>query len=153
MTAYGILKAIHVLSVIVWVGGGVTMFVLAIRMVRFQDAARVFSFVRDVDWMGKHVYLPASMTVLVAGILTALEAHLSFRAPWLVLGLLGIVATASTGTMFFLPEGKRIIAIGEQRGAGDPEVQRRIVRLVRVARVDLVVLLLVVVDMVLKPGT
>jgi putative copper export protein len=151
MTAYGILKAIHVLAAIVWVGGGITMFVLAMRMVRSQDAARVFSFVRDLDWMGKHVYLPASMTVLVFGILTALQAHLSFRAPWLVLGFLGLVATASTGTMFFLPEGKRIISIGEQRGPDDPEVRRRITRLVGVARVDLVVLLLVVVDMVLRP--
>lgn len=41
---------------------------------------------------------------------------------------------------------------GQERGADDPEVQRRVQRIFTISRYDLAVLLLVVVDMVVKPG-
>jgi hypothetical protein len=102
--------------------------------------------------MGKYVYLPASLLVLLFGIVAALEGHIAFRSAWLLLGIVGIALTALTGMLFFLPEGRRILVIGRQRGVNDPEIHQRLRRLLRVARVDLIVLLLVVVDMVLKPG-
>jgi len=152
VSAYTIFKAIHVLASVVWVGGGVTINLLGARVVRCSEAVRRIGFIRDIDWMGKYVYLPASLLVLLFGIVAALEGHLAFRSAWLLLGIVGIALTALTGMLFFLPEGRRILVIGRQRGVNDPEIHQRLRRLLRVARVDLIVLLLVVVDMVLKPG-
>jgi len=145
-------KTLHVLAALVWVGGGVTINLLGMRVVRTKEAAHRIAFIRDIDWMGKYVYLPASLLVLLFGIVAALEGHIAFRSAWLLLGIAGIALTALTGMLFFLPEGKRILVIAHQRGMDDPEIQQRLGRLLRVARVDLIVLLLVVVDMVLKPG-
>ena len=41
----------------------------------------------------------------------------------------------------------------DQRGAEDPAVQRAITQLIAISRIDLVVLVLIVIDMVIKPGT
>jgi uncharacterized membrane protein len=102
--------------------------------------------------MGTRIYMPASLTVLLFGILAALEANYSFASAWLILGFVGIALTALTGSLYLSPELKRIATIAEQRGFDDPEGRKRLTRLVSIARIDLVVLLLVVVDMVLKPG-
>jgi hypothetical protein len=40
----------------------------------------------------------------------------------------------------------------ESRPADDPEVQRRIARVLMVSRVELVLLVLIVLDMIAKPG-
>lgn len=70
----------------------------------------------------------------------------------MILGLVGIVNTIVVGAAFLGPEAGRISRLTEERGTDDPEVQRRLQRIFTISRYDLAVLLLVVVDMVLKPG-
>jgi hypothetical protein len=50
------------------------------------------------------------------------------------------------------PESGKLGALADSRGPEDPEVQRRIERIFKISRIDLGVIVLVVVDMVLKPG-
>lgn len=149
---YTILKVVHVLAAVVWVGGAVTTNILGTRITRAGDDNRLVAFGRDAEWVGTHVYFPSSMVVLLFGILAALRGHDSFTSAWLIIGIVGVALTATTGSSFLGPELKRISAIFEERGASDPEGKRRLARLVKVARVDLAVLLLVVMDMVFKPG-
>ena len=54
--------------------------------------------------------------------------------------------------MFLGPEAGRTATIAGERGPDDPEVVRRTQRLFAISRYDLAVLVLVVVDMVVKPG-
>ena len=150
--AYASLKFVHVLAAIIWVGGAVTANIQGTRISRSGDGERLAMFGRDTEWLGNHVYLPASLVVLVFGVLTALKGNYSFGQAWLVIGILGIVATALTGSTFLGPELKRISGLIESRGAGDPEAIRRMSRLIVVARVDLVVLLIVIFAMITKPG-
>jgi uncharacterized membrane protein len=152
VNAYTILTLIHVLAAVIWVGGAVTINIVGTRVIRSAPGAQRVAFAKDTAWMGLHVYMPASLTVLLFGILATLKAHYSFASAWIILGIVGIVLTALTGSLFLGPELRRIAAIVEQRGFEDPEGQDRLARLVSIARIDLVVLLLVVVDMVLKPG-
>jgi hypothetical protein len=81
-----------------------------------------------------------------------LEGNIGFTDTWVLLGLIGIGLTIITGSTFLGPQSKRVGELFEARGPDDPEAQRILARLVAVARIDLVVLSLVVVDMVLKPG-
>ena len=60
--------------------------------------------------------------------------------------------TTVLGAAFIGPEAGRLGRAAEQRGLEDPEVQRRIKRIFMISRIDLAVILLVVVDMVFKPG-
>jgi len=150
--AYTGLKFVHVLAATIWVGGAVAANIQGTRISRSGDGERLAIYGRDTEWLGTHVYLPSSLVVLVFGILTALKGHYSFGQAWLLIGILGIVATAVTGSAFLGPELKRISGIIDARGAKEPEVARRVSRVIAVARVDLVVLFVVIFVMVTKPG-
>jgi hypothetical protein len=69
-----------------------------------------------------------------------------------ILGLVGIESTVVVGAAFLGPESSKLARLTEQRGPEDPEVVRRVQRIFAISRFDPVVLLLVVVDMVVKPG-
>jgi hypothetical protein len=56
------------------------------------------------------------------------------------------------GAAFLGPEAGRIARLTGERGPDDPEIIRRIQRIFSISRYDLSVLVLVVVDMVVKPG-
>ncbi len=152
VNTYNVLKTLHVLAVVLWVGGAITINILGSRVVATNDGARMAAYGRDSAWIGTFVYLPASVMVLLFGVLAVLEGDWSFGDAWVSIGLLGVLVTALTGSLFFGPESKRIAALAESRGPDDPEVARRTARILRVGRVDLTILLLVVVVMVLKPG-
>ncbi len=149
---YSLLKTIHILAVVVWVGGGVTTNILGSRIRRSNDTARLVAFARDSEWVGQRVYLPASVTVLVFGVLAVLEGNWSFGDPWVGIGFAGIIITALTGSLFFGPETRRIRELAESRGGDDAEVRRRLDRLITIGRVDILILVLVIFDMVFKPG-
>ena len=150
--AYTGLKFVHVLAAIIWVGGAVAANIQGTRISRSGDGERLAVFGRDTEWLGNNVYLPASLVVLVFGILTALKGHYSFGQAWLLIGIASVVATAITGSTFLGPELKRISGLIATRGANDPEAIRRTSRLIAIARIDLVVLLIVIFAMVTKPG-
>jgi hypothetical protein len=56
------------------------------------------------------------------------------------------------GAAFLGPESGRVGRLAEERGVTDPDLQRRIRRIFAITRFDLAVLLLVVIDMAVKPG-
>lgn len=151
--AYSILKTVHVLAAIVWVGGAVTVNIMGTRVVRSRDGVALARFGRDTEWVGTHVYLPSSFLVLLFGILAVIKGHYGFGHGWIIFGIVGIVLTGLTGSLFVGPELKRIAALTGRQGPNDPEVVERTSRLIRIGRIDLIILILVVIDMGLKPGS
>jgi uncharacterized membrane protein len=71
---------------------------------------------------------------------------------WIVLALVLFGVSFLVGAAYFGPESKRIAAAAEAGGPAAPEVQRRIRRMSLVGRLDLLLLLVIVWDMVAKPG-
>jgi uncharacterized membrane protein len=152
VSGYTILKTFHVLFAVTWVGGAIAINVLGTRAARSNDGPRIATFAGEAEWLGTHLYLPSSLMVLLFGILTVLNGHIGFTRLWVILGLAGIGATIITGSTVLGPTSKRISEIIGARGGDDPEAKRLIKRVLAVGRVDLTVLLLVIVDMVIKPG-
>jgi uncharacterized membrane protein len=150
-TGYIILKSLHVMAAVTWVGGALTQNVLATRLKKANDGPLMSGFAREAEWVGTHVYLPASLVLLGLGIWMVATEAWDFTDLWIVIGILGIVATVITGAGFIGPTSKKIGAAIAERGPDDPEVTAGVERLLTVARVDLVVLFIVVVDMVTKP--
>ncbi len=153
LTTYDLLKTVHVLAAVIWVGGGLTLNLLGTRIVKAHDAPRMLGFTRDAEWVGQRIYLPASIVVLVFGVLGVMEGYPDFSDAWVGIGLGGVLVTALTGSLFFGPELKRIGDLGQRKGIDDPEVRQRTSRFVALNRIDLAILLFVVVVMVLKPGS
>ena len=61
-------------------------------------------------------------------------------------------ASFIAGAAFLGPESGRLAKLTAEKGAEDPDVQRRIRRVVMVSRIELVLLIAIVFDMVVKPG-
>lgn len=150
---YDWLKLIHILAAIVWVGGGIFVQIYATRLMRTGEMTRLGLFARDIEKVANMVFLPASILVLIMGIvMVAYAPFVEVKEAWIILGLAGIVSTILFGSLFLGPEAGRIGKMSAERGFDDPEVQGRMRRLFTVSRIDLAVIVLVVVVMVLKPG-
>ena len=72
-------------------------------------------------------------------------------ADWVIFGLLGYAATFGVGIGILSPLAKRIEQSAEQNGPTHPETLALIDRIMLIARIDVAVLMLVVLDMVTKP--
>jgi uncharacterized membrane protein len=151
---YDTLKFVHVLAAMTWLGSGIYAQVLASRTLREKDPQHLGYVARDIGDLGKFVITPASITVLLFAIaLVAYSPVWNFTDTWIVIALVGYGATLVTGAGFLGPESARLGKLAAEGHTPDePEMLHRIHRVVMVSRIDLVVLILVVADMIFKPG-
>ncbi|MDP9069026.1 MAG: DUF2269 family protein [Actinomycetota bacterium] len=149
---YDLLKSIHVLAAVAWVGGALFGQILAVRA-RKGGPTRLAQFADDMAWLGPHYFAPISLLVLLTGIGTVIVSGWEFTDLWIVIGLLGFAATFVTGIAYLAPAGKKVTAGITDRGPEDAEVQSNIERIQRISQIDTLVLVIVVLNMVVKPGT
>lgn len=154
LTHYNALKFVHVLSAVVWVGGAATVQVYALLALRSGDPARVAGFASDTEFVGTRIFLPSSLILLISGILTvhASDGAWGYGQGWVRFGLVVIALSMVTGAAFLGPESGRIARATKAGGVASPEVQARIRRIFLVSRIELVLLIAVIFDMVVKPG-
>jgi uncharacterized membrane protein len=154
LTHYNAFKFVHVLAAVIWVGGAATVQAYALLATRTNDPVRVASFAKDTEYVGTRVFLPSSLILLVAGILTVHDSGgaWSYHQGWIQFGLAVIILSIIVGAGYLGPESGRIARAIEAGGAQSPEAQARIQRIFLVSRIELVLLLAVVFDMVVKPG-
>lgn len=150
MTWYEILLLLHVVAAIVWLGSGLLLQILAHRAERSHDDAALARVAKDAAELGGVLFIPASLAVLVLGILLVIDGPWSLDFLWVVLGLVGYLATFLTGILVMKPGSEKIDAIIERDGMSS-EALTEIRKLLTKGRVDTVVLYLVVAIMVLKP--
>ena len=113
----------------------------------------MIQFTADVEWLGLRLLTPASLLVAVFGVLLVIDSEVfEFSQFWVTAGLIAFLASAITGSAFLGPETGRISQLGAEKGPEDPAVQARISRVFLISRIELVILILIVLDMVLKPG-
>jgi uncharacterized membrane protein len=155
INTYTSLKFVHVLSAVVWVGGASTLQAFAIRISGSGDGARMAAFAKDAEFVGNRIYLPSSIILLVSGIFTIHESSgaWSYDQTWVQIGLAMILVSIAIGAGFLGPEAGRIARAIEQHGPGSDQAAHHINRIFVVSRFELVLLLLVVFDRVVNPGT
>jgi uncharacterized membrane protein len=146
-------KFVHVLAAVVWVGGACVVQVYALLAVRTNDPVRVAAFAGDTEFVGTRIFIPASLILLVSGLFTVHEGGWTYSQGWIQFGLAIIVLSIIVGAGYLGPESGRIARATEAHGVASAEVQARIRRIFLVSRIELVLLLCVIFDMVVKPGS
>jgi uncharacterized membrane protein len=151
MTWYTFFKSIHVITAAIWVGGAAMIQAYAFRILRTGDGKRQADFAKDSEVVGMRVFIPASLILFLAAIGMMVNLEWSWNQNWIVLGVIAFGLSFALGAGFIGPEGGRIAELIEKEGPDSPAVQARIRRILTVSRCELVVLLTVIVNMVVKP--
>jgi uncharacterized membrane protein len=151
MSLHELLKFVHVVAAAVWVGGAVMLRVQGSRALA-ADRARAAQLATEGEQLGMRVLMPASILLLVAGLLTAFEGGYGLEPLWVKLGLAIYVVSAVVGARFLGPLNKQAGELNAERGPDDPELAARLRRISTIGWIDLGLLVAAVFVMVVKPG-
>lgn len=152
MSLAEVLKLIHVVAVIVWLGGAFLLIVLFGLTARSGDEATVVGLTKAGEKLGLAVFNPAGIITLIAGVWLAIEADFDFSEAWISIGFLGVILGAALGMAFYPKALRRLqagITDGGLEGAESIAALRRM-RTIQMA--EFAFLLVVVWAMVVKPG-
>ncbi len=148
---YATWKALHVLMAIIWVGGALMIQLFAFRILKESDEQRIAAFTKDVEYIGMRTFIPASLVLVVLVLVLVHMGHWGFHF-WVIVALVVWAASFVSGAAFLGPESGRIGRLIEERGGIDAEVRMRIERILLHSRVELMLIAVIAMDMVLKPG-
>ena len=153
MTVYEIFKIIHILAASAWVGGALLTQVQAGRSLS-AGGASLEHFMREQQKVGPRFFAPMSLLVVIAGVVMVLDHDgINFEDAWIALGIAGFLATFITGMFVLRPRVEKVVELLQSGGnPSDPEVKPKIENVIKASRIDVVVLLLIVIVMVVKPG-
>jgi uncharacterized membrane protein len=144
-----ILKFVHVLAAVLWVGGGFALILTGILMATRSTAEMQLALVRATTLLAPRLFVPASVITLASGVLLLFMAGWGWQ-PFTVLGLAGVLFTAGFGMFYLGPACERALKIEAARGAVAALPHLR--RLQRLALMDYMVQFAIVFLMVVKPG-
>jgi uncharacterized membrane protein len=148
MDLYLVLKFLHVIAAVVWLGGGFSLLLLATVQVEKAEPARIMAVVAQVAYLGPRLFLPASIVTLLTGLGAVYLGGFGWHA-WIVLGFAGIAVTTLLGALKLGPMSERIVALAKHKGPH--AALSDAMTLIRLARFDYVMLFSIVFLMVAKP--
>jgi uncharacterized membrane protein len=149
VNTYVLLKLVHVVSVIAWLGGALAISLLTWRIARAGDRGALATLMRHAAFVGPAVFGPASLLTLLTGIGMVVGGRVDPSALWVQWGFAGIVVHFLFGPLVLRRAG---IRLGQAVAEGDDVRLAAAGRQVgRLNAIYLVLLLSVVAVMVLKP--
>jgi uncharacterized membrane protein len=148
---YSAFKAVHVIAAVLWIGGGFLLMLLGIAAERKRDPVELATVARQAAMVGEKFFAPAGIVVVAMGIAMMVNTNWGWGKFWVIAGLVGYAITFTIGVGVLSPMTKKIAALTEEKGPADPETAAAITRVLQIVRIDVAMLLLVVVDMVVKP--
>lgn len=152
MTLADTLLFVHIVAVVVWIGGELMLGILFERAQRARDEATLRGLLSQSEFIGKAVFNPAGIITLVAGVWLAIDRDFDFGQAWISIGFVGVAVGAGLGMAFYPKVFRRGLAAIEAEGINGTETLASLRSLRLVSTIELVVLLVAVWAMVFKPG-
>lgn len=151
VTIYTLFKFVHVLAVIVWVGGLTTISLITARLGREQDPSAQAAMARQSAFLGQSVIGPSAGVTLIAGIIMVVDSGIGFDTLWIAWGLVGVVVSVALGATVLRKAGEQLKELAPTADPGDPRVTALQNRLRVTGLFNLLLLVSVVAMMVFKP--
>jgi uncharacterized membrane protein len=148
---YDVLKYIHIIAAVVWVGGAFTSQLFAIKAQRSSDPVDLIRLGRLFEYVGLRVYAPASIILIIAGVLMTLDRW-SFGQLWISISLTLWLLSFLAGLFYLGPKSKTLAELFEREGPTSPEGVALRSRLFLISRTELVLFVIIIALMVFKPG-
>ena len=140
----------HVLGAIAWIGGGLVLALLALRVRRSTELSTYREFAGTLSYVGPRLLLPGLAVTLVFGVLMVLvDPVWDFGQTWILIAIVLSTAAFLVGLLYVGRIGIQFSRAETVDVAG----QRRLVdQWLAGYGVVLAILLVIVWDMVFKPG-
>ena len=123
----------------------------AIRGAAGVDPEEIVTVAKQAAFAGEKIFAPVGLVTFLMGIAMMINTNWGWGHFWIVAGLVGYASTFITGIAVLSPLAKKIDESAEKNGPTHPETIALIDRIMLIARFDVAVLMLVVLDMVTKP--
>jgi uncharacterized membrane protein len=127
-TMENLFKFLHILAVIVWVGGVLTVNVLQVLTGKGHDRAAQASLLRLSDLYGRAVIAPAAALTLLTGLLRVEQIDVGYGTFWVAWGITAIVLSLALGATLIRVTNAELRRIAADTPADDqrwPTLQRR----------------------------
>ena len=147
-----LLLSLHILAAATWIGAALALQVIAGHMRSSTEDAVTDRFAIDAETVGKTLFAPAAVVLVISGVILVLRQHVGWTEAWLLIGIGAVVVALAIGGAFLIPEGRRLAELARTPGHDSAEIRDRARQRFLVARVDLSVLILGLVAMVFRPG-
>jgi uncharacterized membrane protein len=144
------LKFVHILAVIVWLGGLICVGILNLRLARTAEHSLRAALASQNEFLGARVIAPAAGLTLLAGLAIVVVGHLGLPL-WVIWELAALVLSMLLGATLLrraTVELRERLATDE---TAEPEIASIQRRLAMLQGVNLIVLLSAVWAMVFKP--
>src|SRR5829696_3148359 len=150
MTWYELLLFLHVLAIATWFGSGLALTALGFITMRTGPEAYGSFTVAAGNWASR-AHPVAGVVLLLTGFGMVADADLDFDT-WLILGLIGLVVAMGIGGAFIGRTAGSMIKRIEGGTITAEELTASGRQLLLYTRIELVLLVLLIADMVAKPG-
>ena len=152
MSWYELLLFLHVLAIATWFGSAAAIMVLATRALGVGGAP-FGTFAVNAGWWASRAHPAAGVVLLLTGFGMVADANYSMGETWLTLALIGLVVAFGIGGALIGKASGELTKRIEAGGGSMPADARPVAdRLILYSRIELAVLVLVIADMVAKPG-
>ena len=150
-TIYNLFKFLHVVAVIVWIGGVVTVGILNARIGRTGNRSAMAALGQQSAVLARTLLGPSAAIAFVTGFVTVMDSEIGFTSLWVVWGMLAVFISMFLGAGPIRRTGEELAT-----GASNPKPEHARIsalgnRLRTLNAINLIVLFSAVWAMVFKP--
>ena len=150
-TIYNLLKFLHIVGAIGWIGGFITFSIISARSAREKNPAVLATLEQLMRLNGMAVIGPASGLTLLAGIVMIAVSGLAISL-WVIWGFAAIIVSVALGAALIGPTNKALREIAAVAEPSELRLEALRRRLVTLNIINILVLLSAVWAMVAKPS-
>ena len=152
MTLFELLLTLHILSAATWFGSSMALNAMGTRALKADRVAFSSVTLNANAWASK-AHPASGVLLLLTGFGMVGDADLSFGEPWIIIALVGLFAAMGVGGALIGRTSDATVKSIAANGGTLPEADLPLARkLLTYSRVELAILLIVIADMVIKPG-
>lgn len=148
---YAVLKYIHVLSVVIWIGGLTGLAIATWGVARARDRSMLTTLVTQTNVYVQRVAGPAAGFVLLSGLIMVWLGRIGFHTFWVWFGYAGVLVQVLVGGFLVRKRAVELVTLLSAPSGDDAAVAEAAGRLRNIQMIYLILFAIVIAGMVIKP--
>jgi len=151
MNWYGVLKYIHILSVVIWLGGLTGLVIALWKVAREKDRALLAVFLKQTLAYAQGVAGPAAGFVLLTGLTMVWLGNIGYNTFWVWFGYAGVLVQGVFGGLVIRKRAIELLALTSEQSAEEAALAVAFQRLRNAQLIYLILFAIIIAGMVIKP--